>query len=466
MFEDILSWLAGDATRSPLHRVDKELAARVMALGASLVSVWLAHTVPPEVPRTLRRGRSWYKYEDFAQAKVRSVFGVRWFLRPTYRLTHGKGAPLVSPADRGIGLAAGRMSLTVHLRVAFLCARLAFDEALDVMRHFGGYVPAKRSALGIVDKLGPVASTFMDELPAPEDDGEILIIQADRKGAPHVGPEEHEKRCKPHKKRPKGCSRREVRRTIRRRKKRIRKKKGDKSKNARMASVGVVYTLRRLPDGNLEGPIHKRAFATFKGGRPLFERLLAEATKRGYGTKNSYFLADGETSLWKLQEEFFPLAVPCLDWYHLCEYLWLAGTAMHKAGTEELKTWVSEQKDRLREGKTDAVLAAIKELHQQVPARGPGTKDRRERAVKAITYIENHRKQIRYAELLAEDIEIATGAIEGAVKNVVANRLDGSGMRWCTQRAESVLALRCVLVSVEGRVGNKGAFVSDSCGSP
>ena len=36
-----------------------------------------------------------------------------------------------------------------------------------------------------------------------------------------------------------------------------RRKKGDKSKNAKIAFVGIVYTLRKTPHG-VEGPIHKR----------------------------------------------------------------------------------------------------------------------------------------------------------------------------------------------------------------
>jgi len=453
-----LSWLAGEAISSPLHKVDKEMLDRVMALGASLVSVWLAHTLPLEVPRTHRRGRSWYQYAELTEAPVRSLFGVLRHLRPTYRLTHGKGAPLISPYDRQLGLAAGRMSLAVHLRAAFLCARMSFDETVAVMRHFGGYTPSKRAVLGITDELGPQASAFMDDLPAPEDDGEILVIQVDRKGAPMMSPEEHEKRCKPHKKRVRGRSRREARRILRRRTTKKRKKKGDKSKNARMASVGVVYTLHRLPDGTLEGPIHKRVFGSFRSGRHLFERLLAEAKKRGYGEKKTYFLADGELSLWTMQKEHFPLAIPCLDWYHLCEYLWDAGTAMHKAGSKALEMWVREQKDLLRAGDEEAVLQAIEALHAQVPKTGPGTKGRREKAAKAIRYITNHREQIRYAELLADDVEIATGAIEGAVKHVMGSRLDGSGMRWCRQRAEAILALRCVLVSGEWSAFEKAAM--------
>ncbi|MBV8282323.1 MAG: hypothetical protein JO347_09715 [Candidatus Eremiobacteraeota bacterium] len=73
------------------------------------------------------------------------------------------------------------------------------------------------------------------------------------------------------------------RRTQRRQHPRPRRTIGKKSKNAKMAAVGVLYTLKQTKD-ELEGPINKRVYSTFESYRALFEWLLREATKRGYGT--------------------------------------------------------------------------------------------------------------------------------------------------------------------------------------
>ena len=54
-----------------------------------------------------------------------------------------------------------------------------------------------------------------------------------------------------------------------------------------------------------------------------------------------------------------------------------------------------------------------------------------------------------YAELLKLDLDIATGAVEGAVKHVVRARIDGQGMRWSPERAEFILALRLVVINGE-----------------
>jgi hypothetical protein len=97
-----------------------------------------------------------------------------------------------------------------------------------------------------------------------------------------IHPDEHAKRCRPHQKRPKGSSRRNARRLKQKQDKKPRRKKGDKSKNARMSPVAVVYTLGQLPDGTLEGPINKRILSVFGSLNALRPRLEREARLRGY----------------------------------------------------------------------------------------------------------------------------------------------------------------------------------------
>ncbi len=45
------------------------------------------------------------------------------------------------------------------------------------------------------------------------------------------------------------------------------------------------------------------------------------------------------------------------------------------------------------------------------------------------------------------DLDIATGAVEGAVRNLVGLRLDGPGIRWGRERSELVMHLRCILLN-------------------
>ena len=46
-----------------------------------------------------------------------------------------------------------------------------------------------------------------------------------------------------------------------------------------------------------------------------------------------------------------------------------------------------------------------------------------------------------------DGLDLGTGAVEGAVRNLVGLRLDGPGMRWGRDRSELVLHLRCILLN-------------------
>jgi len=62
---------------------------------------------------------------------------------------------------------------------------------------------------------------------------------------------------------------------------------------------------------------------------------------------------------------------------------------------------------------------------------------------------------MNYDELIDRDLELGTGAVEGAIKHIMGRRLDNGGMRWIKQRAEAVLQLRCIEVN-----GDWEAFVA------
>lgn len=168
---------------------------------------------------------------------------------------------------------------------------------------------------------------------------------------------------------------------------------------------------------------------------------------RGYGTKRTVFLADGSDHIWRNQQAYFPKATPCIDWYHVVEKLWEAGGCLHAEGSDALRQWVAEQKRRLRRSRPSEMHRALVDGMQSIPKTGPGNKGRRKRLQGVMMYLAEHQHRMRYAELRREDLDIATGAVEGAVRNLVGMRLDGPGMRWGRDRAEMLLHLRCVVLN-------------------
>jgi hypothetical protein len=57
-----------------------------------------------------------------------------------------------------------------------------------------------------------------------------------------------------------------------------------------------------------------------------------------------------------------------------------------------------------------------------------------------------HHRHLNYRDLRRRDLDIGSGAVEGAVRNLVGIRLDGPGMRWSRGRSERLLHLRCILL--------------------
>ncbi len=385
------------------------------------------------------------------ETELGTLFGKVTFRRPIARPVGKPRRASDLPVDRELGLCSG-FSLDVVLATTRLCAQMAFASARQTFEQFCEWSPSPRAVLRMVDAVGGRARAFLEQAPAPGDDGEVLVIQVDSKGAPTVSSRERARRAR-RRRRVKngknGKNRRHHRRRHRHECPHVRRKPGEKSKNANMAVVGVLYTLRRDEEGKLDGPVNKRVYATFEGHKALFKWLHQEAVKRGYGTDKfecAHFLADGAKAIWKLQKEYFPDTEVALDWYHISEKLWAVAKCIHRKERDERVAWVKLQQRRLRNGSFDALMTDMLVALEDTPITGPGNKYRREILSKTTNHFDNNRHRMRYRRLRRLDLDIATGVVEGAVRHLVGIRFDGPGMRWGDRR-ERLLHLRCVLLN-------------------
>jgi hypothetical protein len=425
--------------------VEAHLWTALLALGRAAMALFLARCAAfPRAGTYSHNGQRFARDHCTRRSgEIGTRFGKVRFARPVGLPLEGVSRAADLPVDRELGLCSG-FSLGTVMAVTRLCAMMPFVTARNVFRQFHQWSPSPRAVLRMVDAVGTKARPFLEQAPAPVDDGEILVIEVDGGGAPMIGSLEYQRR------RQAKCKRTETQRQHRRKRRREhpkpRRTKGKKSKNSKLAVVGAVYTLRRTARG-LEGPVNKRLIATFTSHAELFRWLEHEAKKRGYGRKRTVFLADGSEHIWTLQQKHFPDAEVGLDWIHVTEKLWSAGQCLFAEGTTELSAWVGEQQALLRRGRVDPMLQNLIGAFMHIAKTGPGNKGRRERLGDVIDYLTGHRARLRYQELRRDDLPIATGVIEGAIRNLVRLRLDGPGMRWSRDRAESVLHLRCILLN-------------------
>ena len=332
---------------------------------------------------------------------------------------------------------------------------MSYHSAHLVCKLFLGWAPAQRTINELVLDLGEHASHYMEEVPPPlrASPSEIVVVEIDAKATPTATEQELKKRRgkRSAKKSCRCCQRHRGKACRKRRGKKKRKKKGDKTKNGRSATIVAVYTLRRGEDGKLHGPENKRVWASYAPRKVMLDWAKAEVQRRGFQAdgSNVHVLSDGEVALNQGLKKRFPNASMSLDIRHVEEKIWSVGRLYYKEGSKQLEDWVEKQRKVLYEGNTALLLKRLRRMLKAVPAKGPGTKKKREQLSAVINYIEKRTEWMNYGELQKEDLVIATGVVEGAARYVIGERMDCSGMRWIAERAEMLLRLRCIELNGE-----------------
>jgi hypothetical protein len=436
---------AESAERRTLVAFEAETWGALLAIGRMLMTIFMMRQANLPRPAVYAVRDVLYLLKGVRTSEVGTLFGKVSFTRPIGRRRGATRAKADLPIDRDLGLCSG-FSLGVVSGIARLAAQMPFEQVRSLWRETYAWAPAPLSILRMVDAVGDLARPYLEQTEAPDDDGEVLVIQVDGKGAPMITSDEYALRARPHACAKDDTTARQRRRVRRQDAAKPRRTSGKKSKNSKVAIVGVIYTLRRTAKG-FDGPVNKRICATFESHHALFDWLTVEATKRGYGTKRTLFIADGSEHIWRNQARCFPNAEVCLDWYHLAERLWEAGQCFHKSGTPALKAWVADMADAMKKGAIDTVTTTLAQGLASIPKTGPGNKGRRERLSAQLRFIENNRPRLRYEQMRREDLVIGSGAVEGAVRHLIGMRLDGPGARWGRQRSERILHLRCILIN-------------------
>lgn len=440
----------GQKEESSFKSVELRLIPMVFALGRTLIMIFLAaaaERVDRRTPARMRRnGRRFRKLEPKARG-LECWFGLVRYWRTYMAERASKDRRGFHPLDLALGLTKDRLSTAVLSLCTRLATKLSFAEARATALWFLPVVPSTEVIEQAVLGFGRFIADWLEHRPAPDGDGDVLVVLVDSKCAPSATERELKKRRGKRRKAkvPKSARHRGRQRRARWSPKR-RRKKGDKSKNGKMATLVVMYTLKRQ-GRYLVGPINRMVYGSFAPKKHAFAIARREANKRGFtpgSGKQIQLLTDGDPDLALYGKAFFPEATHTLDVIHVVEKLWDAGACIHKEGSDALKGWVDQQKQSLYGGRVAAIIGELVRHLEAIPKTGPGNKGKRERLGEIIGYLTKRTSMMNYDELLAEDLEISTGQIEGAVKYVLGLRCDHGGMRWIKERAEAILQLRCI----------------------
>ena len=169
--------------------------------------------------------------------------------------------------------------------------------------------------------------------------------------------------------------------------------------------------------------------------------MWAESCRRGLEkAKWITSVNDGARWIWSLVTMCFFQCVQILDWWHAVEYLWEIARVAFSDDDEKARNWVAAQKRLLAQSQLRQVMHNIRLLFprgQKLP----------ESVRKSVLYFFHNRWRMRYREFRAAGCPIGSGSVESACKLVVQQRMKQSGMRWSREGAQSMLALRSLLLS-------------------
>jgi hypothetical protein len=429
--------------------ISHTLWSLLMVVGLKAVELVWATRRRPVTTNSVRdvKGRK-YRYRGEKSYVLRCMFGSGQVTGPQFvRGKDGRRGREICPQMQRMGVlsAGGALDPKLALECAHMASQMPFDSAKAQLERLLPYVPSKRSLMGMADRLAPLALEVLKARDLPS--GELIFVQFDGRGLPRMSEEELRKRCTPHQK---GDAARPRRRRNRSRILDTRIEVGKNRTKTQEVSVAIVYALRRRVDD--EGKEHwepageKQYFARMGDRAAVLAHVSDQLARLESQPERIIFLTDGAKHYEDLHATYLPQAEHVVDYYHVCEYLWEAAAAICSA-KEERRAWVAVAKGFLLKGESSATLALLKIGRLGIPTRGPGTKERRERVDAAIGYIEKRQDKMPYDELLEQGLEIGSGAIESAVRQVVALRFDGPGMRWGEQRPNKMLDLVCVRLS-------------------
>ncbi len=165
-------------------------------------------------------------------------------------------------------------------------------------------------------------------------------------------------------------------------------------------------------------------------------QLLHSAIRSGLGAK-TFVHGVGDGAPWIAAQIGTLLGDPgrfLLDFYHVCDYL---ADASRVCAPNDPKAWMEQQKTRLKQNHSAAVLEALKP-HQEADC----VPDKQAPVRAAYRYLHNRPTHLDYKAAIASGLPIGSGEIESAHRYIIQIRLKRSGSWWTVEKAEAMLALR------------------------
>ena len=434
-FKRMTDYVQNEGQSHDAYTVERRLFRDAMGVALHLLAAYFDEKAGGDVGERIQtESGAELPRERLKSRRYLSVFGELVLARYYY---HKDGSPGIMPLDAQTNLPDSTYSYFVQELVEQRVGRMAYEEAVGEMERLFGFRLPKHSVEELAPKIAGHADGYYQDqaIPAPETEADILVCAVDGKGVPIVKEEPAQ-----HK---------------------VRLGRGEKRSHKKEAVVTAIYTIKphqRTADDVIhevrdnETPPHrprpqnKHVRATMQGKRDAIVWVKDEVERRDPGKRKHHVcIMDGSKGLWTLALAMLKDFTFILDLFHVLEYLWQAAYIFHAEGSPDAEAFVRHRLRMLLEGKVGYVIGGLR----QMLSKHHSTLSKRQRKTlqKVINYYQANRKWMRYDLYIAAGLPIGSGAVEGACRHLVKDRMEGSGMRWTIVGAEAVLKLRAVYLN-------------------
>lgn len=186
----------------------------------------------------------------------------------------------------------------------------------------------------------------------------------------------------------------------------------------------------------------KQVVATRRSWAAFGAVVAAAAWARGfYAADRRAFIGDGAENNWTVHRQSFSSFVAILDFIHALSYVFAAAMADRgfKDGWAVYEQWIQW----VWAGEVERVIAALAMRQAELGGPSPDEPAGSPRAVvaRALTYLQNNKDRMRYAEYRRLGLPITSSYVESAVKQI-NYRVKGTEKFWNEAGAEALLQLR------------------------
>jgi len=437
-----------------VHEVEQAIWQQVLQIGRQALAQFFGLLGTGDLGETaaLPDGHSCQRLEQLHQRRYVSLFGEFTLSRTAYGSREGQKIEWV-PLDNRLQLPESVFSYVLQDWDQAFCVEQAFAPSAQVIARILGLRQSVDSLQRMNEDMAAAVLDFWQERPKPKaaEEGEVLVVSADGKGI------------------------------VMRRAEAARvpayRRKGEKASQKRMATVGTVYSVDRYlrtpeqvvaalfrdgprPTESRPQPQHKHVWASLSQGDDaepvssvdiVYTWLADQVHQRNPAArKEMVHLSDGQPCLWEARRQYLPPenATDIVDILHVASYVWQAAHVLCKEGSDAAEAFARERLLRILHGQSQRVVRGLRQMGSKRGLTGAKKKALR----KVCAYLEANRERMHYDVYLRQGYPIASGAVEGACRHLVKDRMERAGMHWTMEGAQAMLQVRSVYVNGDWEV--------------